>query len=102
MELDASEGMETSQSIIILRALANSHTAPQDAPQDQQAEGLSPCISWSLPRSLYADSAESPPETPTEKQKQQSEEDIFFNLLGVSSDLVGFDVGGHLRLAFDR
>ncbi|KAF2490468.1 hypothetical protein BU16DRAFT_154021 [Lophium mytilinum] len=73
-----------------------------DAPQDPQAEGLSPCISWSLPRSLSSDGAETPPESPMEKQKAQFDEDMFYTLLGVSSDIVGFDIRGDLRLAFDR
>lgn len=66
--------------------------------QDQQAEGLSPCISWSIPRALSEETADAPPQ----KLKRQIEEDLFYSLLGVCSDIVGLDERGDLLLAFDR
>jgi len=77
---------------------ASKSDAQADAHQDQQAEGLSPCISWSIPRALSEETADAPPQ----KLKRQIEEDLFYSLLGVCSDIVGFDERGDLLLAFDR
>jgi len=77
---------------------ASKSDAQADAHQDQQAEGLSPCISWSIPRALSEEMADAPPQ----KLKRQIEEDLFYSLLGVCSDIVGFDERGDLLLAFDR
>lgn len=79
-------------------APASKSDAQADAHQNQQAEGLSPCISWSIPRALSEGTADAPPQ----KLKRQIEEDLFYSLLGVCSDIVGFDERGDLLLAFDR
>ena len=77
---------------------ASKSDAQADVHQDQQAEGLSPCISWSIPRALSEETADAPPQ----KLERQIEEDLFYSLLGVCSDIVGLDERGDLLLAFDR
>ena len=105
MELDEDNGTNTPLTHQIPRHSTRSNSSPAsksdaqaDAHQDQQAEGLSPCISWSIPRALSEGTADAPPQ----KLKRQIEEDLFYSLLGVCSDIVGFDERGDLLLAFDR
>lgn len=105
MELDEDNGTNTIPTHQIPRhstrsnsASASKSDAQADAHQNQQAEGLSPCISWSIPRALSEGTADAPPQ----KLKRQIEEDLFYSLLGVCSDIVGFDERGDLLLAFDR
>ena len=105
MELDEDNGTNTIPTHQIPRHSTQSNSSPAsksdaqaDAHQNQQAEGLSPCISWSIPRALSEGTADAPPQ----KLKRQIEEDLFYSLLGVCSDIVGFDERGDLLLAFDR
>ncbi len=58
-------------------------------PQPNEAEGSSPCISWPLPPWLAQGS------------EAVLDDQMFFNLLGVCTDIVGFSENGDVVLAFD-
>lgn len=84
---------------------------------EKSAEGTpSPSLSIAIPKSLLSPNTichlPSPPCTPPTDndldepildlagQKAMAQEQLFYHLLGASSDILGFDVGGDLRLAF--
>ncbi|EKG16212.1 hypothetical protein MPH_06649 [Macrophomina phaseolina MS6] len=76
-----------------LPAESENTDAQEKAPADQ-AEGSSKCISWSIPPSLLAS-------TKNNNDSQRTpEEDVFFHLLGLSGDIVGFTALGDLSLRF--
>jgi len=77
------------------------------------AEGT-PSLSIPIPQSVFTitnDQLPTPPATPGSipatpildraGQQQMAKEQLFFHLLGASSDIIGFDPNGDLRLAFN-
>ena len=82
---------------------------------EKSAEGTpSPSLSIPIPKSLLSppNQLPTPPSTPPSDnpmdepildragQKALAQEQLFYHLLGASSDILGFDVGGDIRLAF--
>lgn len=70
--------------------------AQPEAQGIDQAEGLSPCISCEIPRSL---SEESWSRDEDEDETATEEDSLFYHALGVCADVVGFDAIGRLLLA---
>lgn len=74
----------------------------KDAGSEAKAEGSLLPLSAAIPASLLADGRpplttpmrEAPPET------ERAQELLFYHLLGISADVVGFDEGGQLLLSF--
>lgn len=72
-----------------------------------QAEGWSPCFTCRIPQSLAPEEEghhQAQKQEPKQKQKQKPtkyglcKDEMFYHMLGLSSDIVGFDAHGDLVL----
>lgn len=93
----------------------DSKDADAEAKEEQQAVGALPSLSTPVPASLLTnDQLPTPPDSPPldappttpilgiPAQKALAKELLFYHLLGVSSDILGFNENGDLQLGFAR
>jgi hypothetical protein len=107
MEVDSDKGMSGCEMTLTPSLLGNVNLCA-DTPSDQapataettQAEGLSFGLAYPIPAFLSDSEGESEGE---EKHKGQQEGDpMLYQLLGLSSDIMGFGQHGDLLICFDK
>lgn len=107
MEVDSEKGMSGSWPAItpslLCRINTSADTASEELPAAEaatQVEGLSFGLAYPVPASLSDSEGESEGE---EKPKDEEEDDpMFYQLLGLSSDILGFGQRGDLLICFDK
>ena len=95
---------------LIFHATGDAAAASTEAKEDKAAEGMSTSLTVTVPKSLSHHDAV-PPTTPKKSPTATSstddptsihfsDEQLFFGILGVSTDIIGFDENGDLKLGF--
>lgn len=114
-EMEIEKGMQTHHHALTTIAAAD-RSFPDTADKEATAEGT-PSLSIPIPKGIaFSDHHQllTPPSTPptsnnaptnpildTAGQHAMAQEQLFFHLLGASSDILGFDEEGDLRLSFN-
>lgn len=115
-EMEIEKGMQTRHNVV--RPVAVADISSPDEDKEATVEGT-PSLSIPIPKSIasrdhHHQQLLTPPSTPPTSnntpavpildragQHAMAQEQLFFHLLGASSDILGFDEEGDLRLAFN-
>lgn len=121
-EMDVEDGMSHSNpagnAVELVTNIHFTEPASTDAKASGAAAEGTPSLSIPIPQSVFTvnpnDQLPTPPATPSTDsstpatpildragQQQLAKEQLFFHLLGASSEIIGFDPNGDLRLAFN-